>query len=180
MGARGAALVLFMAAASPVTHEQRQGDLFHLQSDFTAAVPAPVVWDVLTDYAHLGRFVPSIAKSVVRTRSGSLTVVEQELTGRVWLFSRTLHVLLRIQAEPHRELRFADVSHRDFAAYSGAWTLTPGDAGTLVRYRLDAKVASGVPVSLLGQPLEASVDEMMKQLQAEMERRSPPAPGSPR
>ena len=54
-------------------------------------------------------------------------------------FSKTNRVMLRIEEDPYKLIRFTDVSGKDFALYQGAWRLTRRGAETRVDYRADAK-----------------------------------------
>src|SRR5689334_2976504 len=53
--------------------------VYQVRGAFTTTVPARIVWDVLTDYAHIGSFVQSVKKSSVEPRDAGRVLVRQEV-----------------------------------------------------------------------------------------------------
>ena len=43
----------------------------------TRAAPASLVWEVLTDYDHLARFIPGLSQSAVQMRAANLVPCPQ-------------------------------------------------------------------------------------------------------
>jgi len=56
--------------------------------------PAELIWQTLTDYEHLSRFVPGIVSSRVVSRQGTQLIVEQRGGARLWFFSYPIRVVL--------------------------------------------------------------------------------------
>ena len=130
-----------MGARSPIAVEVHclRGGIFDIQGSFSAPATAACAWSVLTDYGHLGRFVPSILLSHVQSTDGDSLQVLQEISGRFLIFTRTLRVLLDIHEKPEHSISFTDVSGRDFAFYRGDWALRDGSGSVDVRYEAQAK-----------------------------------------
>src|SRR5258708_33752848 len=65
------------AAEDLSVEAQRHGERVDVQARALIAAPVAVVWEGLTDYEHLPRFIPGIAKSVVRLRDGGRPLGER-------------------------------------------------------------------------------------------------------
>lgn len=168
-----------LAAASeragdvPVTVTRAHG-AYVVQAQFSVSRPAAEVIAVLTDYEGIPRFLPDIRRSVVRSRDGSRTTVEQEAVSTVMMFSRRVHLLLEID-ETSDALVFRDTSGRSFERYEGAWRVSPSGEATLVRYELQAKPAFSVPAFVLMRLFRRDARETIARIAAEIARRAQPA-----
>ncbi|MHB8418098.1 MAG: SRPBCC family protein [Myxococcales bacterium] len=135
-------------------------------------VSARVVWDVLSDYDHLGRFIKSLEQSQVKQRVGNEVLLEQQGAGKGLLAMEPFRVLLHVHEEPGREIDFRDVLHQDFYLYEGSWSLCEQAGGWKVLYRLRAKPRRSLP-GFIGKPaFEASATDLLAELRAEIVRRS--------
>jgi len=63
--------------------------------------PAELIWQTLTDYEHLSRFVPGIASSRVVSRQGTQLIIEQRGGARLWFFSYPIRVVLASRERPY-------------------------------------------------------------------------------
>ncbi|UPT75277.1 MAG: SRPBCC family protein [Elusimicrobiota bacterium] len=150
---RRAAVLLALALGAPSAFAARveisraPDKSYEVEGSFTVKASSSAVWAVLTDYDRIGGFVKSMKTSrVVASRIDGTTVVEQEAVGGVLIFSRKVKVLLEIRREPGR-LTFIDVGREDFWDYSGSWSVTEGEEGAQVVYRLSALPDFIVPPS---------------------------------
>ena len=84
------------AAEDLSVEAERRGERVDIQARALIAAPVAVVWEVLTDYEHLPRFIPGIAKSVVRSRDGGRLLVEQSGEARFFVFSFPIEVQLEV------------------------------------------------------------------------------------
>ena len=125
---------------------------------------------MLTDFANLPRFVPSVLSSQAEPGDGG-HLVTQELEGKVLLFSRQVHLLLWVRTDGAERLDFQDLSLRDFTRYEGAWSFRAIPAGTRVRYSLRAQPRADLPGPLTGGAFERSALQMLSQLRNEMQHR---------
>jgi ribosome-associated toxin RatA of RatAB toxin-antitoxin module len=64
--------------------------------------PAELIWQTLTDYEHLSRFVPGIVSSRVVSRQGTQLIVEQRGGARLWFFSYPIRVVLASHERPYQ------------------------------------------------------------------------------
>lgn len=157
----------------PVTVTRAHG-AYVVQARFVVAQPAAEVIAVLTDYEGIPRFLPDIRRSVVRSRDGSRTTVEQEAVSSVMMFSRRVYLLLEID-ETSDALVFRDTSGRSFERYEGSWRVSPAGEATLVRYELQAKPAFSVPEFVLMRLFRRDARETIARIAAEIARRAQPA-----
>jgi carbon monoxide dehydrogenase subunit G len=141
-----------------------------LDGSFTVDCPAATAWSVLTDYDHIQKFVTSMRKSRVKERGDGFLLVEQESVAKLFLFHRTLHVLLKVVEKPLQSIAFDDVAKTSFARYTGSWTLQEVAGGLEVAYRLT------VQGGLVGMTPRGSSQQMVRslleQVRAEIGRRA--------
>jgi carbon monoxide dehydrogenase subunit G len=116
-----------------------RGGVFSVTGHFTVAAPDERTWRVLTDYDRFGAFIPTMRSNTVERTGPRSALVEQETTTTFLAFSKTNRVVLKVDEEPYKQLRFTDVSGRDFEVYRGAWRLTSRAGETRVDYQADAK-----------------------------------------
>lgn len=159
------------ADAPPQIVIGRQGGAYTVTARFEVPHLPGHVLNVLTDYAGIPEFVPDITRSVVRSRQGARSVVEQDAVSRVMLFSKTVHLRLAIDESPDA-LTFRDLLGTSFTRYEGRWQLVPVDAGTLVTYELIAQPSFSVPGFLIRRLLARDADEMIDRLRDEMHARA--------
>jgi hypothetical protein len=89
---------------------QRSGRRFEAEAVLDLAADVQTVWDTITDYGALPRFMPGIRACRVVERealagTGEQLVVEQEGEFRFLLFAQSMTVLLNIE---HRPLKMAE------------------------------------------------------------------------
>ena len=139
-----------------------------------------VVWQVLTDFEGMSRFVPSIRRSVPLAFSDGGLAVAQEFERRAFVFTRTVNVRLLVQEQPERQIVFRDVALQDFDTYEGSWQIEPSGRGSKVTYRLTAKPRGPVPAFVGRGAFKDAATEMLVELGNEMARRSKrPAQSTP-
>jgi len=142
--------------------------VYHVSATFSVAQSASVIFDVLTGYEQIPRYMPDVRSSRVVERSDGRAVVEQEAVARVMMFSKRIHLVLDI-LEAQQTIRFRDRCGKSFERYEGAWTLTVKSPERVdVRYELTAKPSFDVPAFLLKRLLQRDAREMIRRLQNEM------------
>ena len=142
--------------------------VYQVSATFSVAQSASVIFDVLTGYEQIPRYMPDVRSSRVVERSDGRAVVEQEAVARVMMFSKRIHLVLDI-LEAQQTIRFRDRCGKSFERYEGAWTLTVKSPEHVeVRYELTAKPSFDVPAFLLKRLLQRDAREMIRRLQNEM------------
>lgn len=101
------AVMLFAAQASAAwgaddlaVDVERNGRSFAIRAAATLAAPVSLVWEVLTDYDNLSRFIPGMSQSTVQLRVANRVVVEQKGEARFLVFSYPIEVRLEVQEAP--------------------------------------------------------------------------------
>lgn len=130
---------------------RRSGRRFEAEAVLDLAADAQTVWDTITDYGALPRFMPGIRTCRVIERQVPVSgtehlVVEQQGEFRFLMFAQTMNVLLNIE---HRLLQTAEAKavhfdlgifkRRAIDAFEGRYELVPlaprhGAARTQLRY----------------------------------------------
>ena len=175
---RGAALLALACAAPRAWADGVQVRLteltrktYSIEGVFQVKASSTAVWDVLTDYDRIGRFVSSMRHSrVVETRPDGTLIMEQEAVGRVLFFSRTVRLRLEVRRDAEG-LRFEDLDHKDFRRYAGSWTTRAAAGGTEVTYRLEAEPDFMAPSLLKRRGLRRGAKDLLEQVRAEILRR---------
>jgi carbon monoxide dehydrogenase subunit G len=156
--------------APSVTVREERG-VYSVSARFHVAQPPAVVLAVLTDYENIPRFLPDVTSSLVRERSDSRAIVEQEAVSRMMMFSKKVHLVLEISEEAGA-IRFRDRCGRNFEQYEGAWRVTANGAGSDIIYELTAKPSFEVPEFLLKRLLKRDSTRTIERLIAEMAARA--------
>jgi ribosome-associated toxin RatA of RatAB toxin-antitoxin module len=66
--------------------------------------PTRLIWQTLTDYDHLARFVPGISSSRVVSRQGGESIIEQKGGAHLWVFSYPIRVTLHSNERPYEAI----------------------------------------------------------------------------
>ncbi len=163
--------VVARAADVPVTVGYRDG-VYEVRGSFTTVARLQTVWEVLTDYEHIPRFVASVKHSDVERREGGVVRVRQMASVGVFPIRRTARVTLDVREQAPNRIEFRDVLGKDFSVYTGAWSLRGDARRTVVRYSLDVTPRAKVPRWLGRSMMSRSASDLLSQVRAEIERRA--------
>jgi len=152
--------------APSVTVREERG-VYTVSARFHVPAPPAAALAVLTDYENIPRFLPDVISSVVRERSDSGAVVEQEAVSRMMMFSKKVHLMLEIVHDAGA-IRFRDRCGRSFERYEGAWRVTAAGAGSEITYELTAKPPFDVPEFILKRLLKRDSIRTIERLAAEI------------
>lgn len=128
-------------------------------------------WAVLTDYEGIARFVSSMRESRVTERGSGHVLVEQVAVGRLFLFSKSMRVVLRVHEEPPGRIQFEDVLHRDFTTYRGEWIVEQRGEDVEIAYRVLARPTFRMPDALMRGVFKRTVRDLVSEVGVEIERR---------
>lgn len=172
----GVFLLLLLAPlrsqAAPVEVEIDGGrESCHVTGGFSAPVPIAIAWQVLCDYDHIPRFVPSMVSSRSERRDGQL-IVSQVARAGFMVFHKNVRVELEVIEEPMQQIVFQDRLRRDFVEYWGSWTLAVDSTGTRVDYSLGAEPRGALARSLCRGTLKRTAKDLLVQVREEMLRRA--------
>lgn len=139
-----------------------------VEAAFDLDAPSHIVWEVLTDYEGIGRFVSSIRQSTVKQREPGRVLIEQHGVGRAWIFSMPMHVVLDVREHDQRLLAFRDTCGKSFTSYEGAWGLASAGTGTRVTYHLKAAPTGGQPAALTRAAMRGNVKRLLEEVRNEI------------
>ncbi|OGR93691.1 MAG: hypothetical protein A2992_07795 [Elusimicrobia bacterium RIFCSPLOWO2_01_FULL_59_12] len=141
---------------------------YRMEGKITADVSREAAWGVLSDYDRLHHFVGTLRRSRVKESRPEYILLEQEGVARVYFFSHTVRVLLKIREERHKRILFEDVLHKDFSLYRGSWQLQKGPDGLQVIYRLECRRRFWAPNFIAKDALRKNAESLMADVRQEM------------
>jgi len=148
-----------------------RGD-YAVEGHFLVPVARPIVWQVLTDYAHMPKFISSMRRCTVEHRDDDHLVLKQEAEGHLYFFSRTIEVELSVIEMPMTQITFEDIGNKDFVSYQGSWEIRGNNQGPLeVIYRLNAKRKFSAPGFLAKAAFAKNVESLLNEVRTEIVRR---------
>jgi ribosome-associated toxin RatA of RatAB toxin-antitoxin module len=170
-----AAAVVFLALPKTLAAEQiaagvtvsEEHGVYTVMARFIVDESPSAAWAVLTDYEHIPRFMPGVRTSVIRERGAGWALVEQEVESHLLLFSKRIHLVLRIE-EQLDALIFHDRCGGSFARYDGAWRLSSEEGHTVITYELTAEPSFDVPSVILKRLLRRDSGRMIASLKQEI------------
>lgn len=178
----GAVLAFFCAAsanANPFEKEPvnsafvTQGDHYSFIGDFTIDVDPVLIWQVLTDYADIEKFVADFQIKILQQKDNQLLL--QQTLGEGFLFIRfDVHALLEVHEQPMESIFVEDISHKEFARFQNVWTLEPDPSGvgTKVTFMMDTVRNKHTPWYITPDVFRLGLRNFLKQYRFEIERRA--------
>jgi len=108
-------------------------------SIFINATPA-MVWESLTNYNNLSRYLPKVLSSNLIERKSNEVILDQTGKTGIFIFEKIVHFRLKITEEPPKKIFFEQVEG-DFEVYRGEWLLETSRTiqGTILSYNAEIK-----------------------------------------
>jgi hypothetical protein len=159
-------------AADPISMTvQDKNGTFNIDGSFNVKAETSIIWDVLTAYEQIPRFVGSLKKSHVEEDLGPYHfLLEQEFEGGFLFFTKRVRVLLDVHEIWDQTIAFTDIDHKDFDVYQGAWTLkTDSSEGQEINYTLEAKPNFDAPFE--GDFMHGGAKDLLEAVRREIIRR---------
>jgi uncharacterized protein YndB with AHSA1/START domain len=153
----------------------RHGERFDLRAGALVAAPAALVWQVLTDYERLPRFVPGLSRSIVRLREGNRARVEQSGEARFLVFSYPIEVELEVVEAPTDWVESRAV-RGNVRRMHGRYELHPQARGTMLLYSGEIVPDFHLPRFIGTAAVRSMVEQQFTAMVEEIERRSGGAP----
>lgn len=151
-----------------------------VKGSFHSLASRPLAWRVLTDYAKIPLYSPSLKTSTVVSRLKNSVRLRQEGDTGFLFFKRHFVMDMAITENlPHR-LDFEEVSHQDFVEYRGSWRVDEIPGGCEVAYTLEAVADFGPLINWAAKDfIRKTSKESLGLLKREMDRQSDlPAPAA--
>lgn len=92
------------AQTLPAVAVERDGDTFHVRARASVAVDPRIAWETITDYEHMGEFLPSVERSRIVARNGARMVVEHSGVFPLFFFDIPVRVRLAVQQQPYERI----------------------------------------------------------------------------
>jgi ribosome-associated toxin RatA of RatAB toxin-antitoxin module len=154
------------------------GDRGNYEAKVLVKASPQVVWNVLTDYANLPRFIPNMSSSKVLENKGDRKVVEQIDSRQVFLINVRSRTKLAIEETFLKQIDFKMVDG-DLDSLRGYWKMElvssyPGAKPNqvLITHNVAAQPKSSVPSSTFYDIFKSSLNETLSAVSGEVERRS--------
>ncbi|GEM_PF-1059914 len=159
-------------AADPVSMavSARNND-YNLNGSFQVKADPSIIWDVLTAYEQIPRFVGNLKKSHVEQDLGVYHfLLDQEFEGGFLFFTKRVRVRLDVHETWQQRIEFFDIDHKDFNLYQGSWEVkVVGDGDQEITYRLEAQPNFDAP--FMGDNMGGGAKDLLACVRKEIMRR---------
>jgi ribosome-associated toxin RatA of RatAB toxin-antitoxin module len=160
------------AAEDMLVEAERAGDGVEVRARALIAAPQALIWEVLTRYEQLPRFIPGISKSVVLSRQGNNVTVEQSGEARFLVFSFPIQIRLDVSENAQEWIASRAVAG-NLRRMTGRYDLQPdARGGILLRYRGLIEPDFELPPVIGTAALRSMVEQQFTAMVAEIERRA--------
>lgn len=131
-----------------------------------------LVWDVITDYENLSRFIPNLATSRLLWRRGARVGLEQVGCQEFCGLRFKARVELELTEKPEEGLLHFAMTQGDFRRFEGAWRVSSDRIGSRLLYELTVQGRQGMPIGLIEQRLREDLAANLRAVQREAQRRA--------
>lgn len=136
------------------------------------------VWQVLTDYANLYKFIPNMTSSRIIENRGNRKVIEQVDSRQVFLISIVSRTKLAIQETDHRQIDFR-LLDGDLSKMEGYWKMEPVStvpgrkpSQILITYTVNAQPNSSTPTDAFYSIFKEALGDTLQAIKQEVKNRS--------
>jgi carbon monoxide dehydrogenase subunit G len=150
---------------------ERNGHSFAVRAGATLAAPVSLVWEVLTDYDNLARFIPGLLQSAVQLRAANRVVLEQKGEARFLVFAYPIEVRLEVLESPRDWITSRAVGG-NLKRMNGRYELRAESAGVRLRYTGELEPDFDLPPVIGTLAVRSMVQEQFAAMVAEIERRA--------
>ncbi|HEX6829839.1 MAG TPA: SRPBCC family protein, partial [Burkholderiales bacterium] len=123
--------------AAPASIEvRRDGETYIVNGLLFAPVTRHEAWVVLTDFDHMGRFVPNLSESRVLRRAGSRLTVFQKGVARFGILSFPFESVREVELEAEETVRSRNISG-NLRKLESLTRFSDADGATRISYRVE-------------------------------------------
>lgn len=140
--------------------------------------PTAVVWSVLTDFQNFSKFLPNVISSQIIAANGNRQIVEQVDSRQVLFVTKRSRVRTENVLTKNQRIDF-NLVDGDLKQLQGYWLLEPvahysdtKHTQVLITQNITAQPKSGIPRGLFERIFKDSLEDNLKAIQREIERRS--------
>ena len=132
--------------------------------------PLELIWQTLTDYAHLAEFIPGMRTSRVLSQRGAVTVVEQLGEARFLFVSIPIEVTLSSTERPPYAID-ANLIKGNLKRMEGSYRIEPQGGGRMQLSWTGVIEAESMPPLIGEMLLRSSIEDQFRGMVREIERR---------
>lgn len=149
---------------------QRAGTSFTVDVNFYTPVPPAQAWAVLTDFEHMGSFVPNLTSSQVLERGDARLKVAQKGVARYGFFSANFESVREISLSPQREIRAHNIGG-NVKSLDSVMQLQAEGSGTRLHYHAEVTPGFWFPPLIGPSLVRHETAEQFTAMLQEMQRR---------
>ena len=142
-----------------------------IEANMTVRVPAAVAWAVLTDFAHMARFLPNLSASDAESEGPNVLRVTQKGAAIWGPFTFDFESVRRIVLQPMSRIESTTLSGK-ISKMTSVSELGPAGNGVHIHYRADAEIDFWLPPLLGTAAMRHEVREQFAAMIDEMWRRN--------
>lgn len=176
------AALLVLASASGSTQDDasasraevtvhKDGNRVTVEANMSVPVPAAIAWAVLTDFAHMTRFIPSLSASEAVSEGPNVLRVTQKGAATWGPFTFDFESVRRIALQPMSRIESTTLSGK-ISKMTSVSELRPAGSGVHIHYRADAEIDFWLPPLLGTAAMRHEVREQFAAMIEEMRRRN--------
>jgi ribosome-associated toxin RatA of RatAB toxin-antitoxin module len=143
-----------------------------LAAELKSPLPVQLLWDVLTDYENLSRFIPNLSTSELIQRQGQTVRLQQ--VGSQQLLGLRFSAQVQLELTEFRQdglLQFRMVKG-DFRRFEGSWQIRQRPDGCSLLYELTVQGCLGMPIGLIEERLRDDLSSNLNAVVQEANRRN--------
>ncbi|MDC3011028.1 SRPBCC family protein [Synechococcus sp. AH-736-G21] len=143
-----------------------------LAAELKSSLPVQLLWDVLTDYENLSRFIPNLSTSELIQRQGQTVRLQQ--VGSQQLLGLRFSAQVQLELTEYRQdglLQFRMVKG-DFRRFEGSWQIRQRPHGSSLLYELTVQGCLGMPIGLIEERLRDDLSSNLNAVVQEAHRRN--------
>ena len=130
------------------------------------------LWDVLTDYENLSRFIPNLASSRLLWRQENRVGLEQIGTQQFCGLRFSARVQLELTEQKEQGRLSFRMLEGDFRWFEGVWAMGADASSSWLLYELTVQGKAGMPIGLIEQRLQQDLGSNLRGVQKEAIRRA--------
>lgn len=157
-------------ASEPVVSVEIKDGVVHTTAEVSIAASDREVWDVLTDFDNLPRFISNIALSKVLSRNGNVVRVSQAGKGGFGPFTFEFQSIRELTLFPFERLE-SRIIEGNMKRFRGTTRLDSTAGVTRIRYQSEAVPDAVLPLGLARSTIESETREHYQEINREVLRR---------
>lgn len=150
---------------------QVDGRAVDVSAHFLVAASPLEVWEVLTDFENMARFVSNVESSEVVSRQGNVLQIRQRGRARFGPLSYRFDSLREMTLMPHERIQSRQLRGELLAEMTGDTRIIPAGSSTQVVYHVRSVSKQEIPPIIGKAFIRSETEEQFMEMQAEILRR---------